>query len=296
VLALPVAELTKGLRLSDSQSWRGFSTFEAALTLGSLHRVIQGWRGGSLKGGRPGEKAKVDVSLNGQPLGKEALTVTSWGARAALPAAVLSQPGTHTLRWSTSGVTQGQVNLTRALPLAEQQPVAGAFALSRRVYRLSVKGQREELKEGAPLRTGDLLWVEYRVEAPKAKGWATLFGGLMTGSQRAPFEGRYYWLKDSIPAGFEPVEDDQTFRSAPYSLPLAGRYAERLIGTDSVSWAYAFAKGWMERFEPVGYVARVRYAGKFAWPAAVMEDFYFPELSSRTGGTRIEVHREPQAR
>lgn len=160
-------------------------------------------------------------------------------------------------------------------PLDKVQPVAEGMSIERRYYVLR-EGGRQELEAGQKVAQGEEVYVELTVNAHLADARSA--------------RSAYYFIEDSVPAGFAPLIEDKEWRGEPHLLPLAHE-ALRLRALDPEKATFFFEEPawWSDSPRVIGYVMRAQFPGRFQAPPARVEDMYAPSVRGRTGPAVLEI-------
>ena len=163
-----------------------------------------------------------------------------------------------------------------SVPADKIQPEESGMTLARKYFVLR-GGRQVELKDGDAVSQGEDVFVQFTLDAHGGDRWRNL-------------RSAYYVLEDSIPAGFVALEEDKTWRAAPWSLPLSVEALKRrTFSPERADFFFEEPAWWSDSPRTVGYVMRAQFAGSFVAPPAQLTDMYAKVVHARTGGFKVAV-------
>jgi hypothetical protein len=151
----------------------------------------------------------------------------------------------------------------------------GSFRIERAYYQMGQGGLKTRLESPMSVRLGDRVYVELRVTA-------------LTPVQ-GPNESRYSLIRDSLPAGFEVLDEDREFQAAPWDLALIVPKLVRELGRTQARWYADWNLLPRGRELVFGYIMRATSAGRFSAGLAQVEDFYNEDLTSHSAPATLVV-------
>lgn len=161
-------------------------------------------------------------------------------------------------------------------PFASVKPESEGMSIQRTYYRLNDKA-RTKLAEGDAVKLGEEVYVELEFNAINDSKWKTL-------------RSAYYVIEDGVPAGFVVLQEDKTYRVAPYGLPLAHEaLKQRAFTPEKATFFFDEPAFWSDSPHVIGYVMRAQFAGKFQAPPATIQDMYAAKVHGRTKASTLTI-------
>lgn len=165
-----------------------------------------------------------------------------------------------------------------AVPGATAAAQANGMSIRRRYFTLSADGAKLPVESGSSVTVGDEIYVELTLDADGDES--------LRGRRSA-----YYVVNDEVPAGFVVLQEDKSFRGAPYVLPLDHEsLRRRTFSPERATWFFEEPVWWSASTRTIGYVMRAQFAGEFVAPPATIEDMYGPAIGGRSQGTSLTVN------
>lgn len=194
------------------------------------------------------------------------------------------------LQGGTIPLARADLRLEKSASIQDWPAVPGRYHLKRQVFLMDEKSNTKIPVDGkeVAVKLGDLVYIELTFD-PGAVEFSR-----PTGSPIRYYSAPYLFLRDSLPSGLVPLDEDSFYEQAPFHLALGkAAHVQRMIERSEIRW-YLNATRFLgsDREIKLGYLARAQSAGTFLGGTASLEDFYDEASSSRTNSISWKVEAQ----